>query len=152
MPESILDASETELGGAQAKITFLGTQTKPVGTLTFSSEGHQVLMDRFIAFQAAGRPYANDGLPSTEHFSVNPAEFHRMLAAIRPILLEANTATGGVTLSFVLVVGAGGGEFRMNADIGRSFYPALIKSLDPGNDLGRTLLRKQFMKALPGGT
>lgn len=151
MTESILDASEKELVNAQAKVTFLGTQTKPVGTVTFASEGHPVSMDRFIAVQPGGRSYANDSLPYTEHFSVTPAEFKRMLAAIKPVLIESNAASGGVILSFVVVGDTGGREFRMNQDVGRSFYPALIKSLAPGNDFGRTMLRKQFAAALPGG-
>lgn len=150
MAESILDATEQQLATAQAKVTFLGTQTKPIATVTFAPEGQVVSMDRFLAVQPGGQPYSNDGLPYTEHFAVTPAEFRRVLGALKPVLTGPEAARPPLILSFTVVGDAGGGDFRIARDAARRFYLVLINSLDPENHRGRTLLHNQLAAALPG--
>ena len=149
MAESILDANEQQLAAAQGKITFLGTQTKPVATVVFAPQGREIEMARFVAVQG-GRVYGNDALPYTKRFSVTPAELRRALGAVKPVLLGLDGSPRSVSVSFAIVTDAGGTEFRIPIDACAGFYRALIGALDRGNEAGREALHDQFAAAFPG--
>jgi hypothetical protein len=151
MAESILEATSQQLRQAQAKITYLGPQTKPIPTVVFGTEGWEIAKDAFIKVQS--RPYANDELPYTARFTVKPAEFNRILLAVKPLVLKEDVAKGGEFLSFAIVRQANGEytghEFRIGPLCGKQFYERIIGALEPENHLGRAALTKQFRNVLP---
>jgi hypothetical protein len=153
MAESILDATEEQLKSAQAKITYLGEQLKPIPTVLFFAEGHEVSMSPFLDAQKAHEPYTNDEMPYTKRFSVAPAEFRRMLSVIKPIVTAADAAKGPEFISFTVVrktqAGFEGHEFRIGPASGEEFYRKLIDALKPGNEAGRSALSKQFANIYP---
>ena len=152
MNESILGATIDQLRTAQAKITYLGTQSKPIPTVVFSTEGHHVDLQQFTSVQQLRKPYPNDELPDTMQFTVQPEEFRRILDTLKPVLAENDKASGPVILSFSVVRStptATGHEFRIHRDTARRFYAALVNALDAGNEPGRAALNKQSSVALP---
>ena len=152
MNESILDATIDQLRMAQAKITYLGTQSKPIPTVIFFTEGHHVDLDQFASVQQHGKAYPNDDLPYTMQFTVRPEELRRILDALKPVLAGNDKVSGPVILSFTVTRSERtviGHEFRIHTVAAPRFYSALVNALDAGNELGRTALNKQSAAALP---
>ncbi|MGD0459835.1 MAG: hypothetical protein ABSC21_19065 [Terriglobia bacterium] len=153
MAESILDAAAEQLTSAGAKITYLGEQTKPIGTVIFYSRGHEPAMEDFLRVQRMHRPYTNDRSPYTSHFAVEAEEFRRMLSALKPLLTGADVAGTHELLSFSVVRTTGGRtvgqEFHIGAQLAREFYAALIDALNKDNPVGRAILEKQFSAVCP---
>lgn len=152
MAKSVLDATEDQLKSAQGKISYLGEQTIPVLTVAFAATGHKLVLNRFLDVQRARKPYANDALPSLLQFSVTPAEFRRMLSAVKPIF--TSTGAGGDTrfISFGIIyqteVGFEGREFQIGPAAAKVFYKKLIAALDTTNQPGLQALTRQF-KSIP---
>ncbi len=152
MSESILNATEEQLKNAQAKITYLGEQSKPIPTVVFFTEEHDFSMNRFTQLHRTHKEYDNDSLPYTMQFTVKPVEFKRLLHALKPLLSKEDIAKGEEFLSFCVVyktdLGQEGYEFLINASSARSFYEILIDALEPDNEVGRKALTKQFKTVL----
>ncbi len=153
MAQSIFVTTEAELHKAQAKITYLGVQTKPIPTVTYSVEGYPISMNLFLAVQRKQDPYMNDQLPYTKAFTVTVAEFHRMLTAIKPVVTSTPAVGDAEFLSFSVTretdAGIEGQEFRIGPHTGKEFYEKLIAALVPENHSGRAILTKQFVNVLP---
>jgi hypothetical protein len=153
MSESILEAASEELKSAAAKITYLGEQSKPIGTVIFYSRGHQPLMKQFLGVQSRPQPYTNDRSPYTAQFEVEPEEFSRILNALKPLLTRADIAGTREYLSFSVMrrVGAKiiGQEFHIGVQSVREFYAALMWGLNKDNAAGRAILQKQFTAVSP---
>jgi len=152
MPATIWNSTDDQLSQAQAKITYLGEQTKLVPTVAFAVEGHKVAMVRFLSVQRSRRPYTNDESPYTKTFAVSRDEFKRMLSGVQPIVKSA--AEGGQDfLSFSVVTGAGaalvGEECLIPRSQGKQFYAALLQSLSPANIEGQTIVRAQLKNVYP---
>jgi len=153
MAEAILEATAIQLKTAQAKITYLGEQTKPIATVVFSTEGYGVEINRFLKVQTSPEPYMNDGLPYTKYFTVTSEEFHRILSAVKPVVVKREDFHGRDFLSFSVTretgTGIEGQEFCIGSHTGKEFYEKLIAALAPENHLGREILTKQFVNVLP---
>lgn len=153
MAESILDATEHELTSSQAKITYLGSQLKPIATVVFAAAGYTPRLDRFLEVQQVHEPYPNDQTPYTTQFSVEPSELQRILIAIKPVVTRSGAKSGPDFLSFCLTreVGAKveGQEFRIGRGTGSEFYEKLLGALGPTNAEGRTAVMKQFRAVYP---
>lgn len=153
MAESILDATEQQLKRAQAKITYLGEQTKPIPTVVFFTEGHKPSRNSFLKVQRSPHPYTNDELPYTVQFSVTAFEFRRILSTLKPVLTKEEIGKGPQFLSFSIVRENGsqieGHEFAIGPSFGEVFYRRLISALEPKNEAARTGLAKQFRNVYP---
>src|SRR5690242_19986638 len=68
MAELILDASAQELQSAAAKVTYLGEQTKPIGTVIVCSRGNKPALEHSLAVQRSSNPYTNDTSRYTQEF------------------------------------------------------------------------------------
>ena len=150
MAQSILDSSEDQLKMAQAKITYLGEQTKPIPTIAFYTEGHRLAMETFVQFQQGQREYDNDSLPYTQTFRVTPVEFRRLLLAAKPRLIPAAKSANPNYLSFCVVRKEAGGqvgeEFWIEPAAGAVFHRAVMEALESQNDAGRKALAGQATK------
>lgn len=141
-----------QLVKAQAKITYLGPQSKPIPTVVFAVKGHKVSMIRFVSVQRSPKPYENDELPYTKFFEVTADEFRRMLEAAINVI-----GTGGSTeaefLAFTYVTGAGasasGKEYLIPHSRGKQFYTALLSSLASGSVEAKLILEQSFKNAYP---
>jgi len=154
MKEKILDATEQQLALAQAKITYLGEQEKPIPTIIFFTEGSAISLDEFLSVQRSSEHYDNDELPYTQKFIVTPTEFQRMLAAVKPIVTGADADQGPEFISFSVVRKINeetveGHEFRIGRATGRAFFQKLIEALGTENQRGHELLSTKFMNIYP---
>jgi len=154
MLTTILHSSEDQLKNAQAKITYLGEQHKPIATVMFVAQGYAPSLKRFIEFQRnTHEAYPNDELPYTKKFDVSPQEFRRILSAIEPIVAKEDGSKSPDFLSFCVVRRINGGydgrEFFIKRTFGEQFYKKLIDALDRENEAGRTILNKQFKNLFP---
>jgi hypothetical protein len=153
MAESILDATESQLTSAQAKITYLGSQLKPFPTVVFSVTGYTPRLDRFLEVQPGHEPYQNDQTPYTMQFSVGPSVFHRILLAVKPVVTRPGVKTGPDFLAFSVTREVGqkveGHEFRIGRPGGSEFYEKLLGALGPDDAEARTAIMKQFRATYP---
>jgi hypothetical protein len=153
MPTTITEATVEQLKSAQAKLTYLGLQDKPIGTVIFYSKGHNVRLDRFLTFQASPELYSNDNSPYTAMFEVTPVEFHRILSNLKPILTQCGNDPAVEFLSFTIVIEAGenaqGQEFRIDSANADAFYQKLQGAINSENKLGLEAVTKQYRNVLP---
>ncbi len=154
MVDSILGATETQLESAEAKITYVGPQEKPIPTVVFSSKGYELSLDRFTEIQYKHKHYANDDNSNVIRFSVTPAEFRRMLLAVKPIVTKVSAEARPEFLSFAVIREEHGQfygeEFVIGRAPGRAFYDSLCASLDRHNEYGRRTLSRHRVYILPG--
>ena len=152
MAAEIWNATDDQLKTAQAKITYLGEQEKPIPTIVFAVEGHTVSMVRFLSVQRSKKPYVNDELPYTKTFAVTLPEFRGILASVKPI------ATGAAPdkqefLSFSVLAGAGnaivGQEFLISRSQGKQFLEAVERSISPLNSTAQETLKAQIKNLYP---
>lgn len=143
-----------ELQLAQAKITYLGEQTRPVPTVVFSTEesAFPASLEHFLDFQQSSKAYGNDRLSTIMRFTVAPEVLRRMISNVRVTLTGKEIVAGTPFLSFTLVRKVGneiqGREFLISRDSGTSFYQGLISAFDVGTTVPDPLL-SQFKRVYP---
>jgi hypothetical protein len=152
MTAEIWSATDDQLKTAQAKITYLGEQEKPIPTVVFAAQGHAVSMVRFLSVQHSKKPYANDKLPYTKSFTVTLAEFRRILEAVRP-LAAAALPNRNPFLSFSVLVGAGesvvGQELSISHNQGKQFLTTIDQSISPANTPAHAILGAEVKNLYP---
>ena len=153
MSQLILDSTEAQLQNAQAKITYLGEQTKPIATVVFHTSGYKVIMRDFAKLHRTGHLYTNDELPYTRFFAVTPQEFSEVLRSLKPVLSDPAVSQGPDFLSFMVLrkedSNMEGHEFKIGSAAGKSFYQVILKALREDNELGKQILEKQFIDTFP---
>ena len=145
MKTSVLDATEAQLRRAQAKLTFLGPQTKPIPSIVLFTEGYAPSLDAFVPYHRSRRTYAVDDLPYTLRLAVSSAELMRMLRAAKALLVGP-TSSGPELVSFTVVnetPSRAGEEFVIQESVVERFYKAAIGALDPKNSAARQALSAQ---------
>ena len=144
-------ASEEGLRSAQAKITYLGTQEKPIPTVVLAPGGHKIAMQHFLRVQKAAQAYANDESPYILSFPVASSEFRRLLVAVKPILMADAPQSRLLSFTVVRVEGSHveGREFFVASKDAQAFYQGLLKALEAENEKGRSALQRQFRSASP---
>ena len=153
MSDSILSSTAVQLQKAQAKITYLGEQSKPIATVVFHSSGHKANMEKFAKFHRESELYTNDEMPYTRFFAVTPHEFSDVLASLERVLSDPSVSRGPDFLSFTILREEGynieGHEFRIGSAAGKNFFRAVLEALNEDNELGRQTLQKQFLDIFP---
>jgi hypothetical protein len=153
MDAPVLNATEDELKLAQAKITYLGDQRKPIPTVVFYTESSTLVMERFRRVQPSPDPYSNDELPYTMQFAVTPKEVRRILLAVKPVMEVSGRSKPPEFLSFTVVRETNGQiegcEFAVTARLADGFYRKIINALEPTNEAGRKDLTKQYENVVP---
>ncbi len=146
MNASLFEVTPDQLRSAQAKLTFLGPQSKPVPTLVLFIEGHLPLMKAFVPFHRSRHTYENDDLPYTAMFAVSRAEFVRLLRAEKG-LLAGSSSSGGEFVSFTVVAEGVGGrtgeEFMIREPSLEEFYKTAIGAMNSDNSTAREGLSRQ---------
>lgn len=153
MSQSVLVSTEAQLQHAQAKITYLGEQDKPIATVVFYTSEHEANMKDFAKLHSAGELYTNDELPYTRFFAVTPKEFLDVLQSLKTVLSDPAVSQGADFISFTILrtenSHAVGHEFKVDPSAGKSFYQAIITALRRDNELGKQLLREQLTNIFP---
>lgn len=146
----------TELRGlrlAQGKLTYIGEQTKAIGTVIFRVPVRPVVMDRFVSLHGSRSPYANDELPYTVEFEVSPGEMTRIAALTGTLPGTVGSAGETPVVSYCLVVDSEevhvGREILVSLAACPSFYSQLVDTLDHDNEAGRRALLGQLGKFVP---
>ena len=152
MMASVWSLADEQLSRAQAKITYLGEQTKPIPTVAFAVEGHKIAMARFLEVQHSRKPYVNDEISSARVFFVSRDEFRHVLAGLQSIA-EAGPEEGPAFLSFAVLTGSGaaliGHEYFIPKTRGKQFYARLLEALPPDRGEARAIVQSQFKNVLP---
>jgi hypothetical protein len=150
----VFDWTVQELRSAQAKITYIGEQTRPILTVVFSA-GDETLpasLDHFAQFQRSRKIYSNDRLSTIRRFTVSPEQFHRILSAVRPVLTGDAPSAGNPIVSFTVTTRISGHfrgrEFLLNRDSGERFYRALMSAFEGPNAVPEPL-SSQFRSIFP---
>jgi hypothetical protein len=151
LASSVWVLTDEQCRNAQAKITYLGEQTKPVPTLLFGV-GRTPSIAAFLKVQRSAAPYDNDTMPYTKTFTVSSEEFRRMLAAVQPIV--ANIAEQRPDFLSFAVLCAGnnevvGEEFPISRALGEAFYRALLTAVSPDNEMAKMMLTNQYKNVYP---
>ena len=153
MNDSIFGVNVEQLTRAQAKITYLGEQSKPIPTVILFSKGFAVELDKFLKMQGDPTPYGNDTLRYTQSFAVSAPEFHRILLSVKPILEALDSSQKPDFLSFTVTCdtdsGLIGREYQLSYQQGGGFYTALVDALDSANVVGRETVSKQYRNIYP---
>lgn len=153
MSKLILSSTKEQLQFTQAKITYLGEQTKPIATIVFHTLGYKVEMQDFAKSHHTGELYTNDELPYTQFFTITPQAFSNILENLTPILSDPIISQGPDFLSFTVLRKENSNivshEFKINSATGRRFYPLLLKALNDDNPMGKQILQKQFSNIFP---
>jgi hypothetical protein len=169
----LLGATENDLKTAQAKISYLGNQLRPIRNVVFTSDANKLSLDLFYDVQR--EKYNNDEkreahlqvlreLPATANgpipissriFAVSPREFADILEAVKPVLTKEGVAEDSDFLAFVVIYKKDdkfrGQEFRIGSDFAEDFYLKLRGALDRENTAGRKIVTSQFHSALGSG-
>lgn len=150
----VLNPKADQLNHAVAKITYLGEQTTPIPTVIFYIGKSFPGMRQLLSLQRNNTSYANDTMPNVAHFSVTPAEFKTMLAALEPLLTNIQENPHEKFLSFVIAYPtmynlAEGSEFKIGKKQGEDFYARLIGALSSTNKPGADTLSKQRRNIYP---
>jgi hypothetical protein len=139
---SIFERSERELQKAAAKVSYRGEQTKPIPNVIFSTEGYKVSNEDFLPLQK-NIPYNND-VGGAMRFAVTPEEFHKILEAVHPLALKAETLEDPEFLAFVVIcparAGVEGYQVQIDRQFGKEFYQKLLSGLDPKNKEGHKII------------
>lgn len=142
---SLSQATERDVQRLQVKLTYVGSQTKSMPSLAFSTYLHIVEMSWFSQLRRPGLNYANDE-SNVWTFSVEPAEMLSVVTSIRELDLGiSDPPVDAPVLSLTLALRdspLGSFEFEavMPTQRARTLVLAIRECLDPGNGLARRLL------------
>jgi hypothetical protein len=150
LPErrSLFDRRDWELEQAMAKVTWMGSQESPIGTIMIRTKDCRIEPEICRRFQLGSEyRYHNDNI-TIKVAEVTPNEFRRMLTATRPIVEPLIGREADEDLSFVVVRGADGKfegfEVRLPKAERGPFYRAVLSALKAENTDGRRVVTRQF--------
>lgn len=145
----LAEGSARDLRNLQIKLTYLGTQKKPVPTNVFTTYFHKIDMDWFLAMRTHGLHYGNDEI-AVWNFTVSPDQMKMVVDA----LLEGIDTWGTVgvmspCLSLMLALresrlGQSACEALLDKESTLNVTATIRDALAAGgNALGRDLVNKQ---------
>lgn len=139
---------------AEGKITYLGTQTRPILTVVFSTPDAPTrrTLDYFTEFQAQLHAYSNDRLSHIRRFTV-PLALVRRVIPKADILVDKQVSSANAELSFTVIVSVGdavkGREFLLRRQNGEAFYRALMSAFEENRQPVPEPLLVQFRAVYP---
>jgi hypothetical protein len=146
LASSVWTLTDEQYRMAQAKITYLGEQTKPVPTVLFGVR-QNLSIEAFLKAQRSATPYDNDTMPYVKTFTVSTEEFRRMLVAVRPIIADIPEQRANFLSFSVICIDNSevcGEEFLITSELGETFYRALITGLSSDNEKAKRILISQY--------
>jgi hypothetical protein len=138
----------TDLRKLQIKLTYVGSQTKPVPTVAFTTFYHIIRMDWFLSHRRSGLHYNNDEI-AVWNFTVTPDEIRRIVAMLSRLeAVQEHRGTEEACLSLMIVLqdsrlGPSAFEAVLDLDSVEAVIDAIRDALDEGNGLGRQVMDLQ---------
>jgi hypothetical protein len=123
-------AATTDLRPLQIKLTYVGTQKKPVPTVAFGTFHHVLVMDWFLELRTPGLHYDNDGI-AVWNFTVTPEEMSRVVKTLAApgLLTESGDEPESCLSVMVSVKGSRIGDLGCEALLGRGRCAIVIDSV-----------------------
>lgn len=126
-----------QLRTLQVKLTYVGTQDKPIPTVAFTSSFNTVDMEKFKPFRRSGFHYGNDDLPNIWTFACSPEELQQMIKSVGEIEAVSQGEVIGEFLSFMMYNTTSKGdkafEAILDAETGELLLEEIRAALDPAN-------------------
>lgn len=144
VPNPIFARSADELQKAIGKLTYLGPQKMPIGTVVFSTPSCKPTMAVFQTVQG-GMIFDNDEGKIVE-FTVSPSELRRILLSVQQFA-DKSVGHDDEHVSFAVARENAktydGYEFRIDSKTALAFYRAIRGALEPTNKEGQKAVRNQ---------
>lgn len=152
--ETLLRLDQLRLQRAAAKLTHVGEQTEPVGTIVMQTYYYLPSPEVFSDLRTPGLSYSNDELPTILNFAVTPQEFRPILQQAKLVWNTTQQRGHTPSLSFAAVVdtpeGSQGAELLFSYQGGVELHRALAAAIDQDNKIGQIVLRQQRESAYSG--
>lgn len=133
-----------DLRTLQVKLTFVGTQEKPVPSVVFTSFYNVLDLERFKPFRRSGIHYGNDDLAVVLNFTTTPGELRRMIDSLGEIPAVRTGEVVGGFLSFMMhnLTERGEKAFEAILDLENAelFLTTIRSSMDPSNGMALHVL------------
>lgn len=152
--DDVLALLKGEFDWAEGKITYLGTQTRPILTVLFSTPDAPArrTLDDFTRYQNQPQAYGNDRLSHIRRFTVPPALLRRMIPKA-DLVVDKQASSTNAQLSFTVIVSVGntvkGHEFLLRSENGEAFYKALMSAFEEEHQPVPEPLLVQFRAVYP---
>lgn len=137
----LASATERDVWTAQVKLTFVGTQSKPVPSLAFTTFHHMLDMSWFLPLRRPGLHYENDEF-DIWNFSVSPHEMRSALTHL-PRADSISETMPFVSLGVALRrsrLGECGVEVLLGPAATDATVSVIAREMDETNGLARTVL------------
>ncbi|MBM3149180.1 MAG: hypothetical protein FJ008_01990 [Chloroflexi bacterium] len=128
-----------QLQTLQVKLTYVGSQKKPIPTVAFTSHFNVLDMEKFRPFRRDGFDYGNDDI-AVWTFTCSPEELQRITKSAGEIQVVRRGEVIGEFLSFMMLNTTLRGdrvhEAILDAETSRLLLEKLRAALEPGNTQG----------------
>jgi hypothetical protein len=137
-----------DLRTLQIKITYIGSQTKPIPTVVFTTIYHLMQMDWFLPLRSSNLHYNNDDI-AVLNFTVTPDEIQQVVTMLTQLESVRNPRAVDVPyVSLMLVLQESRlGQARFEAVLGRRDAELVIRTIDnalhANNGLAHTVIDLQ---------
>jgi hypothetical protein len=152
--ETLLRLDGPKLQRAAAKLTHVGEQTEPIGTIVIQTYYYLPSLEAFSHLRTSGLSYANDELPMTLNFSITPQEFDPILQRAEFVWKSSGEEGHSPSLSFAAIVdspeGVQGAELLFSYEGGVALHRELAGMIDKDNKIGQMVLERQRESAYAG--
>ncbi len=152
--EILLALEQSRLQRAAIKLTHMGEQTEPVGTIIMQSYYYLPSLEIFRALRNPRLPYENDELPIILNFSITPAEIKVVLEEAQRVRDSVDDPGDSPSLSFTVLIdapeGIQGAELLFSYKGGVVLHRALAGAIDQDNKIGQMILHNQRDAAYSG--
>ena len=143
--KALSHATARDLRNLQVKLTYVGTQTKPIPTVVFTTFYHNIHMDWFLPLRKSNLHYANDEI-ALWNFTVTPDEMKQVITALAQAkVLQKPNETPAAYLSLMLVqrdsrIGPSEFEAVLSREDAESVSSAIRDALADDNGLARKVM------------
>ncbi|WP_437674849.1 hypothetical protein [Sorangium sp. So ce131] len=151
---ALASGDERDLRSLQIKLTYVGSQKKPVPSVVIMTTHHLAVLDWFLDLQTDGLRYEND-TTALLNFTVSPREMKGIVAALSAMgdaLGRSDAASAALSLMAALRdsrLGSISAEALLDRQTAAAVIDALAAALDAQNGVGRAVLDAQRGAAFP---
>jgi hypothetical protein len=134
-------ATDRDAWTVQVKLTYVGSGSKPIPSLVFTTFHHLIDMSWFVPLRRHGLHYGNDDV-SIWNFTVAPAEMRSVLAHL-PRADDVVGATPCVSLAVVLRqsrLGDCGADVQLDRRAAKAATSTIAAAMDDTNGLALSVL------------
>jgi hypothetical protein len=145
---ALKQSSPRDLRTLQIKLTFVGTQHKPLPSVVFNSFHHIVNLEWFIPMRSPDLHYANDEI-AVWHFTATPEEIHSIVTVLTELpKFQSPSEIDAPYLSVMFALGDPrtetiATEVVLSRPNAQTLVTAVYDALDRSNGIGRMVITLQ---------